>query len=140
MKIVFPTDGSPPSLAALERLVPRLAWFPTLTGLALVNVHPPIAYGRAVAWAGHDAVHRYYAEASNEALAPATALLGDKGIAYERVQLVGDPAAEIVRFAHEWGADLIALGRHGQSAIATLLMGSVSQKVVAIANMPVLLL
>lgn len=140
MKIVFPTDGSAPSLAALERLVPRLAWFAPAPSLSLVHVQPPIAYGRAVAWAGRDVVHRYYDEESNAALAAATALLGDHGIVYERVQRVGDPAAEIVRFAHEWGADLIALGRHGQSAIASLLMGSVSQKVVATANMPVLLL
>ena len=140
MKIVFPTDGSPQSLAALERLVPRLAWFPATTALALINVHPQIAYGRAVAWAGRDAVHRYYDEGSSEALAPATALLGDRGVTYERIQRIGDPAIEIVRFAHEWGADLIALGRHGHSAVATLLMGSVSQKVVATADQPVLLL
>ncbi len=140
MRIVFPTDGSAHSLAALERLVPRLAWFPAMTALALINVHPQIAYGKAVAWAGHEAVHRYYDEESSEALAPATALLGDRGVSYERVQRIGDPATEIVRFAHEWGADLIALGRHGQSAIASLLMGSVSQKVVATANLPVLLL
>ncbi len=140
MRIVFPTDGSAHSLAALERLVPRLAWFPPMTALAVINVHPQIAYGKAVAWAGHEAVHRYYDEESSEALAPATALLGDRGVAYERVQRVGDPATEIVRFAHERGADLIALGRHGQSAIASLLMGSVSQKVVATANLPVLLL
>ncbi|MFO1413027.1 MAG: universal stress protein [Burkholderiales bacterium] len=139
MKILFPTDGSAQSLAALERLVPRLAWFPGAE-LALVNVHPQIAYGRAVAWAGREAVHRYYDEESSEALAPATALLGDRGVSYERVQRIGDPAVEIVRFAHEWGADLIAMGRHGQSAVATLLMGSVAQKVLATANLPVLVL
>jgi nucleotide-binding universal stress UspA family protein len=140
MKIVFPTDGSEHSLASLARLVPRLAWFAGVPELALINVHPAIAYARAVTWAGKDAVHRYYEEESSEALAPATALLGDRGISYERVQRVGDPAAEIVRFAHEWNADLIAMGRHGHSAVATLLMGSVAQKVLATAGTPVLLL
>ena len=140
MKIAFPTDGSPHSLAALERLVPRLAWFRDTPEIAVVNVHPAIAYGRAVAWVGKEAVHRYYDEESSEALAPATALLGDKGISYERVQRIGDPAAEIVHFAHEWGADLIAMGRHGHSAVTTLLMGSVAQKVLATAPVPVLLL
>jgi len=140
MKIAFPTDGSAHSLAALQRLMPCLAWFPVTPEIALVNVHPQIAYARAVAWAGKDAVHRYYDEESSEALAPATALLGDRGISYERVQRIGDPATEIVRFAQEWGADLLAMGRHGHSAVSSLLMGSVAQKVLATAHVPVLLL
>jgi nucleotide-binding universal stress UspA family protein len=140
MKILFPTDGSEQSLAALDRLVPRLAWFAATPEIALVNVHPHIPYARAVAWAGKEAAHRYYDEESSAALAPATALLGDRGLAYERVQRIGDPATEIVHFAREWNADLIAMGRHGHSAITTLLMGSVAQKVLATAHIPVLLL
>lgn len=140
MKIVFPTDGSELSLAALSRLVPRLGWFAATPEIALVNVHPHIPYSRAVAWAGKEAAHRYYDEESSAALAPATALLGDKGLSYERVARIGDPAGEILRFATEWHADLIAMGRHGHSAVTTLLMGSVAQKVLATAPIPVLLL
>jgi len=140
MKIVFPTDGSGQSLAALSRLVPSLAWFAATPEIALVNVHPHIPYARAVAWAGKEAAHRYYDEESSAALAPATAMLGDKGLAYERVQRIGDAATEIVHFAREWNADLIAMGRHGHSAISTLLLGSVAQKVLATASVPVLLL
>ncbi|MFO1316452.1 MAG: universal stress protein [Burkholderiales bacterium] len=140
MKILFPTDGSAQSLAALGRLVPRLAWFAQRPEVVLINVHPHLPYARAVAWAGKEAAQRYYDEESGEALAPASALLDDHGVVYERVQRIGDAAHEIVRFANEWGADVIAMGRHGHSAVATLLMGSVAQKVIAASPVPVLLL
>lgn len=139
MKILFPTDGSDASVTALRALLPRLSWFADAPRVALVNVHPPLPYARAVAWAGKEAVHRYYDEEGRAALAPATAVLDHSGVPYETVQRVGDPAQEIVRFAGEWQADLVAMGRHGHSAVATLFMGSVAQKVIATSPVPVLL-
>jgi nucleotide-binding universal stress UspA family protein len=67
-------------------------------------------------------------------------LLDEAGIAFERVQRIGEPAVEIGKFAAEWNADLIAMGRHGYSAVTTLPMGSVAQKVIATCSVPVLLL
>ena len=55
-------------------------------------------------------------------------------------KILGEPAAEIVKYAAEWNANLLAMGRHGHSHIAGLLMGWVAQKVLAIATIPVLLL
>lgn len=140
MKILFPTDGSGPSVAALRALIEHLRWFAQAPQLAVINVHPHLPYARAVAWAGKDAAQRYYDEECAAALAPAIALLAQHGLAGERVQRIGEPAHEIVGFASEWGADLIAMGRHGHTAVATLLMGSVAQKVLATAKLPVLIL
>ena len=140
MKIVFPTDGSDASVAALRHLVAHLRWFPGTPQITLVNSHLPLPYARAVAWAGKDAVHAYYDEESNAALAPASAILSQADIVHESVRRVGEPAEQIVEFATEWKADLIAMGRQGHSAIATLLLGSVTQKVLAIAKIPVLIL
>ena len=140
MKILFPTDGSPASIAALHRLLPRLALFAQPLTLAIVNVHPTVPYARAAAWAGKEAVHRYYEEEGNAALAPITAALDQQGIAYERVLRLGEPAHEIVRFANEWGADLIALGRHGHGGVIAILLGSVAQKIIATSPVPVLLI
>lgn len=140
MKILFPTDGSESSLTALRDLLPRLAWFREAPQFALLNVHPHLPYARAVAWAGKDAAHKYYDDECTAALAPGIAVLDAAGIGHERVARIGEPAVEIVRFAAEWRADLIAMGRHGHSAVAALLMGSVTQKVLASASVPVLLL
>ena len=140
MRILVPTDGSDASVASISRLLLRLVWFAEAPSLAVVNVHPHIPYARAVAWAGKEAAHRYYDEECAVALAPACALFDAQGIAFERLQRIGEPALEIVRLAGEWNADLVAMGRHGHSAMATLLMGSVTQKVLATAAIPVLIL
>ena len=44
--------------------------------------------------------------------------------------LAGPAAAELIRKADEWGADLIVVGSQGRSAIGRLILGSVSKKVV----------
>ncbi|MEO8751257.1 MAG: universal stress protein [Casimicrobiaceae bacterium] len=140
MKILFPTDGSAHSIAALRNVLAHLAWFADAPEIVLINVHPPLPYARAVAWAGKEAVARYYADECAAALAPAISVLAEHGICGEEVTKIGDPAHEIARYAAESNADLVAMARHGHSGIAGLLMGSVAQKVLAIIKLPVLLL
>jgi nucleotide-binding universal stress UspA family protein len=43
----------------------------------------------------------------------------------------GDPAAEIIRFANDRGADLVVLGSRGRSALAEIVLGSVARNVLA---------
>ncbi len=140
MRILAPTDGSKASIATLEQLLSHLGWFAQPVELALIHVHEKIPYGAASAWVGKDAVERYYTEESDKSLAPGVAVLQTAGLAFTQVRKVGEPAKEIVRFGDEWSADLIAIGRHGHTALQKLLMGSVAQKVVADARVPVLLL
>ena len=52
----------------------------------------------------------------------------------------GDPGHQIVDYAQEISADLIALSSHGQTGLTRLLLGSVAEKVVRLAHCPVLVL
>ncbi|MBQ4568103.1 MAG: universal stress protein [Desulfovibrio sp.] len=52
--------------------------------------------------------------------------------------LIGYAAEEILRRAHEEEADLIVMGTHGRKGIDRILFGSVAEKVVKNADMPVL--
>jgi nucleotide-binding universal stress UspA family protein len=52
--------------------------------------------------------------------------------------LIGDAAEEILGNAKSGQMDLIVLGRRGHSRLVGLLLGSVTQKVVALATCPVL--
>jgi len=51
----------------------------------------------------------------------------------------GDPAGEIVKFCREKGIDLIIMGNRGMGDLKGLLLGSVSHKVVQVAECPCLL-
>ena len=140
MKVLIATDGSNPALAALDAFVARLGWFRDRPAVELVHVHAPIPYPRAAAWAGKEAVEKYYAEESEAALAPAAARLEAQGIVPTTVKLVGDAGREIVHHAAASGCDLIVMGTHGHTAMGNLVMGSVATKVLAAAKVPVLLL
>jgi nucleotide-binding universal stress UspA family protein len=140
MKILIAVDGSTGSLAALEALLARRGWFAGTPEIALIHVHLPIPFGAAAAWVGKETVAAYYAEESTAACAPALARLARDGIVPTIFKRVGDPAGEIVKQASEWGADLIVMGTHGHGEVATLLLGSVAQKALVLAPVPVLLL
>src|SRR5512142_138773 len=53
------------------------------------------------------------------------------------VELAGDPAAEVVRFADEFDCDLIVMGARGRRAGLSSL-GSVAQRIISGAHCPVL--
>ena len=63
--------------------------------------------------------------------------LAPQSIALEFIQ-VGGPAAEIVKAAKEWPADLIVIGSHGRGGIKRALLGSVAEGVMRHAPCPVL--
>jgi nucleotide-binding universal stress UspA family protein len=140
MKILLTTDGSKHSLATLQSFAERRTMFAGPLEVTLLNVHLPVPYSRAVAWVGKENVERYYEEECDEALKPGAELLDQKGVAYTKAKRHGDPATEIVKFADEWGADLIITGTHGHSAVTNLVIGSVAQKVLAQTTRPILLL
>ena len=52
--------------------------------------------------------------------------------------MVGGPAHAIAEIADEANADLIVAGSHGHTALAGFLLGSVTQRLLNVANCPVL--
>ncbi len=86
------------------------------------------------------AILREVATAQATATAELRALTGDGqarvGALHEHVA-VGKPADELLRIAHDVGADLLVVGSHGLDPIAHLLVGSVAEKIVRNATCPV---
>ena len=60
-----------------------------------------------------------------------------QGLSVTRVMLEGDPAQNIVQYSQEHKADLIAMPTHGMGVFRTLLLGSVTAKVLHDAECPV---
>ncbi|HTK82491.1 MAG TPA: universal stress protein [Bacteroidota bacterium] len=52
----------------------------------------------------------------------------------------GEPWQEIIKIAQDEAVDLIIMGTHGRTGFAHVLMGSVAERVVRHANVPVLIL
>jgi len=51
---------------------------------------------------------------------------------------IGDPAAEVLELARSGGYQLLVLGTHGRTGLAHALLGSVAERVVRRAQIPVL--
>ena len=62
------------------------------------------------------------------------------GVVTEFTQKIGQPDQEIVEFAKDWSADLIAIGSHGRRGLNELVLGSVSNYVLHHVSCSVLLI
>jgi len=62
-----------------------------------------------------------------------------EGLRIETDVLVGHPAQQIIQRAEMSRADLIVLGRRGTSTFKELVLGSISERVLAAAHCPVLI-
>ncbi|PTA68653.1 universal stress protein [Deinococcus arcticus] len=56
----------------------------------------------------------------------------------ELAVLVGDPVTGLLDSARRWGADLIVVGTHAQSALEHFFVGSTAEKIVSRSAVPVL--
>ncbi len=140
MKILFATDGSACALSALSTLADHLDRFREPIKVLVLHVHPPLPYPNAAAWVGKETIARYYSEEGEAALADSRGLLAARDVTFETVRMVGEPAQTIVAHAETAACDLIAMGTQGHGALANLVLGSVTTKVLALATIPVLLL
>jgi nucleotide-binding universal stress UspA family protein len=98
-------------------------------------------------WSIHPAVYtdglepsvidRYQREA-REALAGAFATLRKKGVRCESVFTSGSPADRILEIAKIKRVDLVVMGTHGRRGVSRFALGSVAEKVLRMAECPVL--
>lgn len=139
MKILLAVDGSAYSRKAVRHLIKHFEWFTNPPELHLIHVKLPLPPGRARSFLGDDTVNAYYREESLAALAPSEKILRKAGIAFRSVCKVGDVANEIQSYVKKNRIDMIVMGSHGHGALANLVMGSVATKVLAVTQVPVLI-
>ena len=82
---------------------------------------------------------RTWEEITSSAVLPRLQAVGRRlsltpGITVEYVHLHGDPAHELLAFASQVRADMVAAGTHGRSALGRFVLGSVSTKLVRTAS------
>ena len=139
MKILLPVDGSEYSRAAVEFVASRSTLIGSEPQVNVVNVQLAVP-ARAARVVGKSALTDYYMEESDKALRPALRRLARAGLKAERRCLVGHPGEEISAAAVRDKVDLIVMGSHGHSALRNLLLGSVTNNVLARTHIPLLVL
>lgn len=80
----------------------------------------------------------YAVAQAEQHLADLAARIDKDGVTAKTFIRIGKPEDEIVKFAAEHGVDLIAMGTHGRTGLAHMLVGSVAERVVRASTVPVL--
>jgi nucleotide-binding universal stress UspA family protein len=128
-EILVPVDGSEGSQRAV-RFADRLA-AATGTPLKLIFVFslPPTEFV-TVARLSKEDIDNVRNSAARNVFATARAALTDAGREVQEEVLFGDPAPEILHYINERPDALVVMGRRGLTRMESLMLGSVSEKVV----------
>lgn len=140
MKILIPVDGSANAQRAVEYMINHIAMLKETPQLLLLNVQWNVASGNVKLFINQETINDYYREQGMKALQEACAALDTAALTYQYHISIGTPADAIVQYAHEHGVDQIVMGRQGQGGLQSLLLGSVVNKVLQLANCPVTLI
>ncbi len=138
MKILLAADGSPFTKKALAFVVTHEGLSGPNDELVVLNVQTPVPGGVA-GMVGSNVVADFHRDEAEKVLAPIREFLGRHKLPFRCVSVVGHAPDEIVKTARAEGSHMIVMGTRGYGVIGRVLMGSVAQKVVAQADVPVLL-
>ncbi|MCD1293838.1 universal stress protein [Methanocella sp. CWC-04] len=133
--ILIATDGSKRTMNAIKKGV-ELARLQNSSIYAVYVIDNTVFNNIPVdsVWTG---MHDLLEKEGNEAINMVKEAAGD-GVAIEAHVVEGSPAIEITKFAGEHNIDLIVVGTLGKSGIDRILLGSVAESIVRMADCPVL--
>lgn len=138
LKLLIAIDGSEPAGHAVQAAA-RLAREVAVEAV-LLNVREGPAYYGVLPPFDYESIDRATRERQDTLLGAALTQARAAGLQSVRsLAALGSPAQEIARVAADERADQIVMGTRGMNPIGGLLLGSVAQRVVHLATMPVLL-
>lgn len=134
-RILLPTDGSEPSVAATEYAVALAKTFGSVVKAIYVDTGlEALEYPEEVMTEDvYEGVHP-----SIKGLALAKALCERNGVECEVEVVQGGVAKRIVATAEAWKADMIVIGDTGRTGLKRIALGSVAETVVKGSPIPVL--
>jgi nucleotide-binding universal stress UspA family protein len=136
-KILVAVDGSDSALRALDFAVQQARLAPQ-AALHVLTVRPPASnYTAWEIYVTAEHIQEVARGRARDVLDAATTHLQGSGCTFELEQLEGEPASVITQRAAELGCESIFMGTHGLGALGILFMGSVAQRVVQHAAVPV---
>ena len=140
--ILVPLDGSPQSEAVLPYIENLAAKLKTKIILLHIIAQPYLVYAGtegvvAVPYTKEEL--KMKKTSVKDYLEKLRRSLGEKGIRTSTRIIVGEPAEEIIKYAKEINADIVAMSTHGRSGLSRWEHGSVADKVLHAGDAPLLL-
>ena len=137
--ILVPVDGSPTAALAIDKAIAlAMAFDSAVTAIYVIDPYPFTGVGTDYAYGQAQYLTAATAEA-NEAIKEAKQAFEAAGVAVKTALVEGHAVYKgILETAESGGADLIVMGSHGRRGIEKLMLGSVAQRVVSHAHVPVL--
>lgn len=135
-EILVPVDGSENSRRAVEYAVGLASALDARIRLFYVF---PVSSVEIIGMAGmsRDDIERAAQAAAQRVFDKVHAEIGESKVRIEDETSIGDPAEEIIRWTEDDNDLMVIIGRRGLSRIQSLLLGSVSEKVVRHAHSPI---
>lgn len=140
MKWLIPVDGSQAAERAVDYAIAQAGMLKQAPQLHVLNVQWPLATANVKLFIDKKTIDDYYREQSLAALAASRAKLDKAGLGYTYHVSIGVPAETIVQYVRQHGIDQILMGASGETSLSEMLLGSVADKVVRLAPVPVLLI
>jgi nucleotide-binding universal stress UspA family protein len=139
-KVLIPVDGSECSLRAVDRVIAKRSHYadPNALEIHLVNVQSPLSHDVS-RFFNHDQIAGFHHEESDKQMQEACKHLDAAGAKYTRHEVIGTIAEKIAELADSLQCDQVVMGTHGRGALAEVLMGSITLKIIHLVNIPILL-
>jgi nucleotide-binding universal stress UspA family protein len=138
LKALIPVDGSANSDRAVKHVI-AMAEGREPVEIHLLNVQEPADNWELKRFMPQSEIEAMQESRGGDCLASARELLDKAGIRYTPHVLIGPVAETIARLALEQGCNMIVMGTRGSTSLGSLLLGSVTTKVIHLAAVPVTL-
>lgn len=137
--ILVPVDGSDTALFAVQKATALAKAFGSeVTAVYVIDPYPFTGVGADFAYGQDQYLSAASAEAKTALQAVADQFEGTGLKVNQRVEESSSASRGILDAAQVVGADLIVMGSHGRRGLEKLVLGSVAQRVLAAAVLPVL--
>jgi nucleotide-binding universal stress UspA family protein len=136
-RILLPLDGSTMAEKALPHAIAQAKQFGAM--LILLRVLEPFPHARGMSTVDIGSIKRQANEWAQEYLDRLVADTQEQGVSVQSAIVEGQPNVTIMQFAEKNQVDLIVVCSRGRSGVSRWLMGSVADRVVRGATVPVLL-
>lgn len=137
--ILVPIDGSKQARRALKYAINFVkAGFPA--DIHIINVQPIVLPLGELPLIDADLIEQAQQEQAKKLLKSAAALLDKAEVKYSKHFEIGPIASSIVNYAKSHSCDSIIMGTRGMGAFGNLVLGSIANQVIHLAEIPVTLI